>query len=208
MRPIRQPSEALRVLLIDNYDSFTYLLADYLKQAHCLVEVVRPDGRDMDGFRHLSCDALVLSPGPGRPETSGLLMSVLAHYMHRVPRLGVCLGMQAIGLHWGGRLVRDVSPKHGKTSVIECTPDPIFDGLPVRMEVMRYHSLVLEGLAGTPLEVLAATDEGIPMALRHPELPVWGVQFHPESILTIFGREIIRNWATFARLTLGTDETV
>ncbi len=186
-----------RIALLDNYDSFTYNLHDYLCRlgAHCTVFRNDEPGL-LDRLVAFYPDGLVLSPGPGRPVDAGALMSVIAFFSEKIPLLGVCLGHQAIGEHYGAKLVHARRPMHGKTSVVECRPDPLFEGLPERFSVMRYHSLVLEGWESSPLLPLAfAGDEtGELMALRHCDLPIWGVQYHPESVLTEHGLGLLGNW--------------
>jgi anthranilate synthase/aminodeoxychorismate synthase-like glutamine amidotransferase len=184
----------LNILLIDNYDSFTYNLFDYLLQTGANCTVVRNDTYIPETFLRLHFDALVLSPGPKRPEAAGLMPWIIEHYHQRVPILGVCLGHQALGDFFGATVERAALPVHGKTSLIHHNDDPIFHNIPSPFTVMRYHSLVVENIASTPLQVLADTDAGEIMALRHPVLPLYGVQFHPESVLTEYGLQLLKNW--------------
>jgi anthranilate synthase/aminodeoxychorismate synthase-like glutamine amidotransferase len=184
----------MKVLLLDNYDSFTYNLYDYLLQTGVECQVLRNDALPLEGFQALDFQAIVLSPGPKRPADAGLLMPLLRMYAGRVPILGVCLGHQAIGELFGARLLRAALPMHGKTTRIRHTGHPLFRGIPEQFEVMRYHSLILESLEGTPLRGIAHTPEGELMALAHPKLPLLGVQFHPESILSPEGLTLLRNW--------------
>lgn len=183
-----------RLLLIDNFDSFTYNLWDYFLRLGAACEVVRNDGlrkiRADDG----SFDGIVLSPGPGRPEHAGGMMEALAACHSTLPMLGICLGHQAIGLYFGARLAKAAKPMHGKTSAVTHTGNSLFAGLPVRLSVMRYHSLLLRDFPEEVLEKTAWTDEGEIMALRHRTLPLAGVQFHPESIQTEYGLDMLRNW--------------
>jgi anthranilate synthase/aminodeoxychorismate synthase-like glutamine amidotransferase len=184
-----------RILLLDNYDSFTYNLYDYLLQAGAECRVVRNDALPLKAFETLGFEAIALSPGPKRPADAGLMMSLIERWHRRVPMLGICLGHQAIGEFFGAKLVKARLPMHGKTSEISLRAEhPLFADLPRRFSVMRYHSLLLESLHGTPLEVLAATDSGEIMALAHRSLPLTGVQFHPESVLTEHGLRLVRNW--------------
>jgi anthranilate synthase/aminodeoxychorismate synthase-like glutamine amidotransferase len=184
----------VKVLLLDNYDSFTYNLYDYLLQAGADCEVVRNDAIASDRLLHPDFDALVLSPGPGRPEDAGIMMTAIEACHQHLPIFGICLGHQALGTFFGARLVKAAAPMHGKTSIIRCADHPLFRGIPQEVEVMRYHSLLLESLDQTPLTCIATTDAGEIMALSHRSLPLWGVQFHPESILTDYGLRMVQNW--------------
>jgi len=184
----------MRILLLDNYDSFTYNLYDYILQtgAECTVlrnDVCHPDQMDPDGF-----DALVLSPGPKRPADAGYLIDYIQAFCRDKPMLGICLGHQALGEYFGARLVRSPEPVHGKTSRVRHDGSPLFEGIPEAFRVMRYHSLELASLESTPLACLAATSDGTIMALKHRHLPLYGVQFHPESILSEHGLTLLRNW--------------
>lgn len=184
----------MKILLLDNYDSFTYNLRDYLWQAGAECQVLRNDACSLDDFERLDFDALVLSPGPERPASAGVMMPLLARMFDKKPVLGICLGHQALGEFFGASLVKARLPMHGKTSLITQYGHPLFQHLPPAFAVMRYHSLILESLEGTPLQVIAHTEEGEIMALKHPALPLLGVQFHPESILTEGGLQLIKNW--------------
>lgn len=183
-----------RLLLIDNFDSFTYNLWDYFLRLGASCEVVRNDRLGNLRADSGSFDGIVLSPGPGRPEDAGGMMEVLAGCQQTVPVLGICLGHQAIGTLFGASLVKAARPMHGKTSLISHTGSSVFSGLPSRLPVMRYHSLVLEDIPEVHLEKTAWTDTGEVMALRHRILPLTGVQFHPESIQTGYGLEMLGNW--------------
>jgi anthranilate synthase/aminodeoxychorismate synthase-like glutamine amidotransferase len=184
------------VLLLDNYDSFTYNLADYLQQAGAACQVVRNDALPLAAIEQLDFQAIVLSPGPCRPADAGLLMPLIERCWQRVPMLGICLGHQALGEFFGARLIKAPLPMHGKTTEIQHDGHPIFAGIPARFSVMRYHSLLLESLHDTPLRCTARTESGEIMALAHPDLPLAGVQFHPESILTEHGISLIKNWVS------------
>ena len=184
------------VLVIDNYDSFTYNLVQYLGELGAAVRVLRNDVESVDAIGEIGADQIVISPGPGRPEDAGVTMEVIRTLGKQTPILGVCLGHQAIGAAFGGSVVRAPVPMHGKTSTIEHNGRGVFTGLTAPFVASRYHSLVVadEGLPGE-LEVTARTQEdGIIMGLRHRSLPIQGVQFHPESILTGEGRHMLRNF--------------
>jgi len=189
----------MKILLLDNYDSFTYNLYDYLLQTGVECQVVRNDTLPVSEFEYLDFQAIVLSPGPKRPSDAGGMMGLIGQWHTRVPILGICLGHQALGEFFGARLIKSRVPVHGKTSFIRHDDHPMFTGIPQRFEVMRYHSLLLESLGGTPLEMSAATDDGEIMAFRHRSLPLWGVQFHPESILTEFGLIFLKNWVALVQ---------
>lgn len=195
----------MRILLIDNYDSFSYNLVDLLKQYADEVVVVR---NDLWQANAVEIDAVVLSPGPCTPAENGRLMEAVDYYCLRKPLLGVCLGHQAIGLHFGAQLVKAPTPMHGKTSsLFQLEASPLFDNIPSDAAFMRYHSLVLENLPAE-LVPLAAAPGNVLMAFAHKTLPVYGVQFHPESILSPFGATLIRNFVKLARLTLPTNYSI
>jgi anthranilate synthase/aminodeoxychorismate synthase-like glutamine amidotransferase len=184
------------ILVIDNYDSFTYNLVQYLGELGAEVRVVRNDAATIESIAVLKPDRIVISPGPGRPEQAGITMDAIRHFGSTVPILGVCLGHQAIGAVFGGAVVRAAAPMHGKTSTIEHDGRGVFAGIDGPFVASRYHSLVVsdEGLPAE-LEVSARTreDHAI-MGLRHRRQPIHGVQFHPESILTGEGRRLLRNF--------------
>ncbi|MBO6517720.1 MAG: aminodeoxychorismate/anthranilate synthase component II [Bacteroidia bacterium] len=190
----------LRILLFDSYDSFTYNLKDYLEQGGADVVVVRNDEKTLEELAEMDFQGIVLSPGPQTPEKSGILMEVIAHYRTRLPILGVCLGHQAIGLHHGISLEKLEAPMHGKVSMIHVNDHPLFTGMPPTFEVCRYHSLVLPEFEHEELEITALSDDHQVMALSHKKLPIWGVQFHPEAILTQFGIKMIQNWLNMVKL--------
>jgi len=184
------------VLVIDNYDSFTYNLVQYLGELGAQVQVMRNDVVSVDDVARANAERIVISPGPGRPEHAGVTMEVIRRLGERTPILGVCLGHQAIGAVFGGDVVRAGAPMHGKTSTIEHDGRGVFRGIAGPFQASRYHSLVVaeKGLPGE-LEVTARTREDANiMGLRHRRWPVHGVQFHPESILTGEGRTILRNF--------------
>jgi anthranilate synthase/aminodeoxychorismate synthase-like glutamine amidotransferase len=184
------------VLVIDNYDSFTYNLVQYLGELGAALEVRRNDEASIDTIREMRPERLVISPGPGRPEDAGISVEVIRTFGASLPVLGVCLGHQAIGIAFGGRVIRAPVPIHGKTSMVDHDGRGLFSGMRSGLEVGRYHSLVVseEGLP-PELEVSARTRDGqIVMGLRHREWPVHGLQFHPESVLTREGRRLLRNF--------------
>ncbi len=184
------------VLVIDNYDSFTFNLVQYLGELGAEIQVRRNDAVDVAGVRALAPDRIVVSPGPGRPEDAGVSCELIRQLAGEVPILGVCLGHQAIGHVFGGRVVAAPAPRHGKTSTVAHDGRGLFQGLTGPFEAGRYHSLVVAADPWpAPLEVAArADDDGVVMALRHREFPVHGVQFHPESVLTTDGRRMLRNF--------------
>lgn len=184
------------VLVIDNYDSFTYNLVQYLGELGAEVRVVRNDAITVDDIARVRPSRIVISPGPGRPENAGVTMRVIEQFGESTPILGVCLGHQAIGAAFGGSVVRAHEPVHGKTSMIEHDGRGVFRGVGRPFAATRYHSLVVaeEGFPAA-LEVSARTvNDGVIMGLRHRTWPVHGVQFHPESILTGEGHRILRNF--------------
>ena len=187
-----------RVLVIDNYDSFVYNLVQYLGELGAEPLVHRHDELGIDEIRALEPDAVLISPGPGNPanpDDVGVSSEVIRTLGDHVPVLGVCLGHQLIGHLFGGEVVRAPEIMHGKTSLIRHEDLGVFEGLPNPLEATRYHSLVVapESVPDC-LEVTARTDDGIVMGLRHRELPIEGVQFHPESILTAGGHDLLRNF--------------
>jgi len=185
-----------RLLLIDNYDSFTYNLFQYLGELGADVEVVRNDVEPLASLLARSVDGLVISPGPGRPDAAGVSMAAVRAFGERgTPVLGVCLGHQAIGEVFGGRIVSAQRLMHGKTSQIVHAQQGVFGGLPSPLEATRYHSLVIEPATCPPvLEITARTEDGEIMGVRHRTLPIEGVQFHPESILTREGKRLLANF--------------
>jgi anthranilate synthase component II len=186
---------APRVLVIDNYDSFVYNLVQYLGELGAEPLVHRSDELTLDQIAALDPDAVLISPGPGRPEDAGLSNAVIEQFAGKRPVLGVCLGHQCLGQVYGGDVVRAPQIMHGKTSLIRHDGTGVFAGLPDPFEATRYHSLIVDR-ASVPdeLEVTAWTDDGIVMGLRHRTHAVEGVQFHPESILTASGHDLLRNF--------------
>ncbi len=186
---------APRVLVIDNYDSFVYNLVQYLGELGAEPLVHRSDELTLEQIVALDPDAVLISPGPGRPEDAGLSNAVIEHFAGRRPVLGVCLGHQCIGQVYGGDVVRAPEIMHGKTSLIRHDGTGVFAGMPDPFEATRYHSLIVDRTSmPDELEVTAWTDDGIVMGLRHRTLAVEGVQFHPESILTAGGHDLLRNF--------------
>lgn len=186
------------ILLIDNYDSFVHNLARYFQRLGQETVVVRNDATDPAGVERLRPQAIVLSPGPCTPAEAGCSIEVVRHFADKLPILGVCLGHQAIGAAFGGEVVRAPSPMHGRVSEIHHRGASIFRGLPNPLSAGRYHSLVLQRESlPRELEVIADSDDGAIMAIAHREKPVFGVQFHPESILTSHGYDLL---AAFLRV--------
>ena len=184
------------VLVIDNYDSFTYNLVQYLGELGAKVVVRRNDESSIEELRALGHARVVISPGPGRPEQAGVSLDVIKEFGPRMPLLGVCLGHQAIGLAFGGEVKRAPLPIHGKTSTVEHNGQGVFAGMTSPFQAGRYHSLIVgEQTLPGDLEVTARTrEDGLVMGLRHRTLPIHGVQFHPESVLTNEGRRLLRNF--------------
>ncbi|PKA17967.1 anthranilate synthase component II [Leptospira haakeii] len=185
------------ILLVDNYDSFTYNLYQYFSQIGNKVEVFRNDKIDLSEIKSLAPKGIILSPGPGRPEDSGVCIDILKELAGQLPILGVCLGHQAIGLVHGGKIVNAPNIMHGKVSLIEHDGKDIYKSLPSPFLATRYHSLVIqpESLPDV-LEVSSKTEDGIIMGVRHKTKPhLYGVQFHPESIMTQNGLELVRNFS-------------
>ena len=183
------------LLMIDNYDSFTYNLVQYFAELGEEVEVYRNDQIDIDGILERAPSRLVVSPGPCSPKEAGISVEAIKQLSGKLPILGVCLGHQSIGYAFGGEIVRAASLMHGKTSAIHHNGRELFEGLPNPFDATRYHSLVIERNSFPAcLEVTAWTDDGEIMGLRHRQLPLWGVQFHPESILTIAGKDLLCNF--------------
>jgi anthranilate synthase component II len=189
------PIMGARVLLIDNYDSFVYNLVQELGELGADPVVHRNDAIDLEGIAAARPDAIVISPGPGRPESAGISMAVISRFAGEIPILGVCLGHQCIGQVYGGRTVSAPTLMHGKTSQIHHDSRGVFAGLPDPFVATRYHSLVIEpDSVPDVLEVSARTSDGVVMGFRHRSLRVEGVQFHPESVLTASGPALLQNF--------------
>jgi anthranilate synthase/aminodeoxychorismate synthase-like glutamine amidotransferase len=184
----------MKVLLLDNYDSFTYNLAQYLGELGHAPAVHRNDEVSLGEVETMNPDRIVISPGPGRPEDAGISVELIRQFGKRIPVFGVCLGHQGIGHAFGGAVVRAPVLMHGKVSTIQHDGRGVFAGVSQPFVAGRYHSLIVSDPPAAELEISARTDEGIIMGLRHREWPVHGVQFHPESVLTGEGRKILRNF--------------
>jgi anthranilate synthase component II len=198
---------AARVLVIDNYDSFTYNLVQYLGELGADPVVHRHDALDITGLEALDPDAVLISPGPGDPDAAGVSNDAIRAFAGKRPVLGVCLGHQCIGQVFGGAVVRAGQVMHGKTSLIHHDDRGVFAGLPNPFEATRYHSLVVDrGSLPAVLEISAETDDGTIMGLRHRELAVEGVQFHPESVLTAVGHDLLRNFLASAQVHVGSGD--
>jgi anthranilate synthase component 2 len=185
----------IKVLMVDNYDSFTYNIVQYFGELGAEVEVFRNDEITVEGIAARAPDRLVISPGPCSPAEAGISIAAIEHFAGKLPIFGVCLGHQSIGAAFGGHIVRAQALMHGKTSVITTTQEGVFAGLPRQFTVNRYHSLAIErATCPEVLKITAWTDDGEIMGVRHRELAVQGVQFHPESILTEHGHAMLKNF--------------
>jgi anthranilate synthase/aminodeoxychorismate synthase-like glutamine amidotransferase len=186
------------LLLIDNYDSFTYNLYQYLAELGAEITVCRNDQVTLDEIEAMRPDAIVISPGPCTPNEAGLSCQIIATFGARIPTLGVCLGHQAVGQVYGGNVVRAPEPMHGKTTLMYHQGQGVFQHLPIHFEANRYHSLIVErSTLPNELEITAETADGLIMGLRHRTYPVEGVQFHPESIMTPVGKDLLRNFLAY-----------
>ena len=185
----------IKLLMVDNYDSFSYNIVQYFGELGADIEVFRNDEIDLEGIAQRKPDRLVISPGPCSPAEAGISVAAIQHFAGKLPILGVCLGHQSIGAALGGKIVRAQELMHGKTSVIQTTQQGVFRNLPEKFTVNRYHSLAIER-ASCPadLEITAWTDDGEIMGVRHKSLAIEGVQFHPESILTEHGHAMLKNF--------------
>ena len=185
----------MKILVIDNYDSFTYNLVQLLGSYKCKLIIKRNDEVNEEQIGEINPDKILISPGPGKPENSNASITAIEKFGKEIPVLGVCLGHQAMGIVYGGKVVKAPQLMHGKTSSIQHDSKTIFKKLPQNFEATRYHSLIVDR-ASLPveLEISAETADGIIMGMRHRNFPVEGIQFHPESILTVEGKNIIKNW--------------
>ena len=199
-RPYDFRYEAYMLLMIDNYDSFTYNLVQYFGQLGEDVVVHRNDRITLEEIERLSPERIVISPGPCSPNEAGISVPAIRHFAGKIPLLGVCLGHQAIGAAFGGNVIRSSFLMHGKTSPIHHNGKGLFKGLPNPFEATRYHSLIVER-SSLPacLEVTAWVENQEIMGLAHRELPIWGIQFHPESILTVGGMDLLRNFLEMSK---------
>lgn len=195
------------ILLIDNYDSFVHNLARYLEELGAVPHVVRNDAITVAKIEELKPEAIILSPGPCRPEDAGITLEVIRELAGQIPMLGVCLGHQSIGQAFGATVRRAKEPMHGRTSLVQHTGKGLFEGLPQPLQAMRYHSLVVDDVQ-SPLRVTARTEDGTVMAIEHESWPVWGVQFHPESVLTQFGHQLLSNFLRLAGTPSRTYESI
>ena len=183
------------MLLIDNYDSFTYNLAQYFGELGQGVEVIRNDAIDLEGIKAKNPERIVVSPGPCTPNEAGISVPLIKEFAGKLPILGVCLGHQSIGAAFGGNIVRAKRVMHGKTSTVTHNRQDCFSGIPSPYTVVRYHSLVIDrDTMPKELSITAESDDGEIMGVRHKTLPVWGVQFHPESIITEHGHDLLKNF--------------
>jgi para-aminobenzoate synthetase component 2 len=185
----------MRILVIDNYDSFTYNLVQYLGEMGADLEVCRNDALTLEDIQKMAPERIVLSPGPGTPDDAGITMDVIREFGPKTPIFGVCLGLQAMGQALGGRVIRAPKLMHGKTSPVRHDGSGCFRGLPSPFEATRYHSLMVEReTLPSELRITAETDDGEIMGLKHRSWPMEGVQFHPEAILTQHGKEMLQNF--------------
>lgn len=194
-----------KIFILDNYDSFVYTLAGYVQQLGAEVEVVRNDAFDESDIAECVAgfDGILISPGPGTPADAGLSIPIIRYALaHQIPLLGVCLGHQAIAESLGGIVTHAEELMHGKTSAVNHSESTMFDGVPSPFRATRYHSLaIVDGTTPEELRITARTDGGVIMAVEHREAPVWGVQFHPESVLTEGGYTMIGNWLELTGMT-------
>lgn len=183
------------IVLIDNYDSFTYNLYQYLIEFEDDVRIYRNDKIDVKELEALNPDKIVISPGPGRPEEAGNTLDIIDYFKDKLPILGICLGHQSMGQVYGAEIVRAGEIVHGKTALVKTKANPLFKGLPESFKVMRYHSLIIDReTLSDEFDIIAETEDGLIMGIAHKRYPIYGLQFHPESILTEHGKEMIANF--------------
>ena len=186
---------SFRVLVIDNYDSFVYNLVQYLGELNAEPLVKRHDAITIDEVENISPDALLISPGPGNPKQAGISVDLIKWAAGKIPVLGICLGHQCIGEAWGGKIIHAPQVMHGKTSLISHNETGLFKDIKSPFKATRYHSLIVDPTSfPNELEITAITDDGLIMGLRHRELEIHGLQFHPESVLTSYGHKLIENF--------------
>ena len=186
---------SFRVLVIDNYDSFVYNLVQYLGELNAEPLVKRHDAITIDEIENISPDALLISPGPGNPKQAGISVDLIKWAAGKIPVLGICLGHQCIGEAWGGKIIHAPQVMHGKTSLISHNETGLFKDIKSPFKATRYHSLIVDPTSfPNELEITAKTDDGLIMGLRHRELEIHGLQFHPESVLTSYGYKLIENF--------------
>jgi len=185
----------MKVLVIDNYDSFTYNLVQMVGINNCKLIIKRNDEVSLSEIAKINPDKILISPGPGKPEDSKVSLEIIKHLGNNIPILGVCLGHQAIGICYNGNVIKAKELMHGKTSKINHNGKSIYKNIPQNFDATRYHSLIIERESlPTKLEITATSEDGTIMGVKHKEYPVEGIQFHPESILTGEGENIINNW--------------
>lgn len=184
-------------LLIDNYDSFSQILLDYVRQVEEDVMCIQNDEKTLAEIIELAPERIILSPGPKTPKEAGITLEVIRHFHNKIPILGVCLGHQALGQFFAAKVVKGVYPIHGKTSKIQHKNQGIFAEFEEGMQVMRYHSLIIENTENTDLEVWARAEDGTIMAIGHPHFPIVGLQFHPESVLSPQGLALLKAWGVY-----------
>lgn len=185
-------------LLIDNYDSFSHILLDYLKQIQSDIAIIQNDSHSLEELIAMHPEVIVLSPGPKAPNDAGITMTVIEHFHDKIPLLGICLGHQALAQYFGAKVTKAKFPMHGKTSIMSHIAHPIFANVPETFPVMRYHSLEVTEYERTPLQPLAyTTDDQSLMAFAHHSLPIIGFQFHPESVLTTHGLALLQACAKY-----------
>ncbi|KAA5805666.1 anthranilate synthase component II [Thermoanaerobacterium thermosaccharolyticum] len=183
------------LLLIDNYDSFTYNLYQFIGEIYPDIKVLRNDQIEVSDIILMKPDGIVLSPGPGRPENAGICIDVIEKFGIKIPILGICLGHQAIGYAYGAKIIKSNIIKHGKTSIVTHNGQGLFNGIKNPIRAMRYHSLIIDKDSLTDeLEITAEAEDGTIMGIKHKKFPVYGLQFHPESILTEKGKSILKNY--------------
>lgn len=186
---------SFRVLVIDNYDSFVYNLVQYLGELNAEPLVKRHDAITIDEVENISPDALLISPGPGNPKQAGISVDLIKWAAGKIPVLGICLGHQCIGEAWGGKIIHAPQVMHGKTSLISHNETGLFKDIKSPFKATRYHSLIVDPNSfPNELEITAKTDDGLIMGLRHREFEIYGLQFHPESVLTSYGHKLIENF--------------